>query len=240
MRTVIAVALVAFLCAASSPVVAAQLNTGGVVMTTTATTNSVTLNVTVNDTGVLPGCGGYVIMRGPYFGDGGTAIAGFTRQVGVTNTFTVTDTNVQPGVLYWYELLLNQIPYPIPFYAPGCDQYQFRVAHGGSWGLNFSIPAYTGTTPAPLYKGKLIANGGLPGAHLELCESGQIQYLSEYSNLPAGWEPYDGQIVTAYMDWCCYSVQNGWNFYATGFAPATCGPVAVENITWGRVKSMYR
>lgn len=239
MRTVTAVALLAFLCVTSNLVSAATLNTGGVVMTTTATTNSVTINVTVNDTGAVPSCLGYVIVRSNYFASAGTAIAGFTRQLGVTNTFTVTDTDVQPGGLYWYELLLNAYPFPIPVYFPGCDQYSFRVAQGGSWGLNFSIPAYTGATPAPLYKGRLVANGGLPGAYIELCSGGQA-YFSEYRNLPPGWEPYDGQIVTAYVDWCCYSVQNGWDFYATGFEPATCGPVATENITWGRVKSMYR
>ncbi len=239
MRTVTAVALVAFLGFASSPVAATELNTGGVVMTTSATTNSVTINVTVHDTGAVPSCLGYVIVRSNYFGSAGTAIAGFTRQLGVTNTFTVTDTDVQPGGLYWYELLLNAYPFPVPVYFPGCDQYSFRVAQGGSWGLNFSIPAYTGTTPAPLYKGLLVADEHYPGAHIELCSGGQ-GYVSEYQPLPAGWEQYAGQIVTAYVDWCCYSVQNGWDFYFTSFAPATCGPVATESITWGRVKSMYR
>lgn len=237
MSTVTAVAVVAFLCFATGPIAAAQLNTGGVVMSTAATTNSVTINVTVNDTGAVPSCPAYVIVRSSYFAAGGNAIAGFPRQLGATNTFTVTDTDVQPGVLYWYELLIN--PFPIPFYLPSCDQQPFRLAEGGSWGLNFSIPAYTGTTPAPLYKGRLVTDGGYPGAHIELCNGGQ-GYFSEYRNLPAGWEQYDGQIVTAYVDWCCYSVQNGWDFYATGFEPATCGPIATENITWGRVKSMYR
>ena len=185
MRTVSAVALVAFLGFATSPVAAAELNTGGVVMTTSATTNSVTINVTVHDTGAVPSCLGYVIVRSNYFGSAGTPIAGFTRQLGVTNTFTVTDTDVQPGGLYWYELLLNAYPFPVPVYFPGCDQYSFRVAQGGSWGLNFSIPAYTGTTPAPLYKGLLVADGHYPGAHIDLCSGGQ-GYVSEYRPLPAG------------------------------------------------------
>jgi hypothetical protein len=76
-------------------------------------------------------------------------------------------------------------------------------------------------------------------AHLELCTGGQA-YLHDYIPLPAGWEQYVGQVVTAYMDWCCWSVQNGWQFYATAFEHATCEPLATEKVTWGQVKTLYR
>ena len=223
---------------AFQPVAATQLNTGAVVMDVTANASAVTINVTINDTGAVPGCPAYIIVRAPYSGAPGTVVGFAPRQFGTTNVLSFIDTNVLPGQLYWYDLRINL--FPVPFEIGGCDQAQFRLAHGSSWGLDLSVPAYTGTTPAPLYKGLLVyIEGHTPPAYMELCNGGQA-YFSEFHPLPPGSEQYFGKIVTAYIDWSGWNVQFGWSFYPTGFEQTTCGPVATDNVTWGHVKSLYR
>lgn len=231
MRTVIAVAVVAFLCCAFRTAAASQLGFDGGLMkiTTTGGANSITVDITVNDTGQVPGCTYFVLTRF------GTMVAFYPRQPGV-HTFTYIDTDVVPGQIYWYELVASSIP--IPFPTPGCDPYEFRHAFGSSWGAPFDIPGHVGTDPVVLAHGKLVADGGWPGAHLEPCNS-PYWWFFEYG-LPSGFEQYLGQEVLMYGDYPVWNVQNGWIPTITSFEPLSCPPIAAKNVTWGAVKSMYR
>lgn len=226
MRTVIAVA---FLCCAFRSAVASQMGGSLLSMTTTGGANSITVDVTINDTGQVAGCAYLLLTRF------GALVAIFPRQPGL-HTFSYTDTNVVPGHIYWYELVPSSILIPYP--SPSCDPYAFRYAFGSGWGLPFDIPGHIGTDPIPLAHGKLVPDQNWPYAHLEPCDSPYWWYF-EYG-IPAGFEQYLGQEVLMYGDYSYWSVQNGWIPTITSFEPLPCAPVATNNATWGAVKSMYR
>jgi hypothetical protein len=200
---------------------ALTLTTSRVTMDVTTTATSVTLNVTVNDPGGFFFSTQYLISGGK----AGAAI--FPRVPGTTNVFTLTETNLQPDVTYWYTL------YPWP---PGDDYYQFWYELGSTYGLPINIPGYTGTAPRYLYTGRLV-NDGDGFSHVELC--GNIGSITP-PPLPSGWEQYAGTIVALFGHYCCWEQSTGWGTGIDRLDPSSCGPVATEPVTWGQVKSKYR
>jgi hypothetical protein len=232
LRSVLAVAFLAFLFGAC-PVVAAQLNTGYVTMTTTGGAGSIILDINIDDDGSVTGCLWFIVLRD------GAQIAVFQRKLGVQNTFQYVDTNVQPDRTYWYELVGSALPVPIAH--PNCPEYAFRTAYGSGWGLPLNVPGHTGNDPAPVGHGRLSPDEFDPNyARLELC--GYPFSNTYYFLLPQGNQAFYGQDVLMYAEYCCWNVQFGWDFDTSSisFELLPCTPLATKPVTWGHVKSLYR
>jgi hypothetical protein len=229
MKPSVLVVALAILCGGVRAVSATTINTGPVVMTTTGGANSITVDVEIADNGAVPGCTFFLILR-----DGSMA-AYFPRQPGVQNTLTFIDTNVAPNRTYWYELTVSILPIPIP--TPACDPIQFRQAFGSTWGAPIDVPGHVGTDPVPVAHGKLVAEEfNPPYAHLELCGGSPAWWYL----ILTGYEAYLGQDVMVYGEYQNWNVQFGWDFQLTSMELLPCAPLATQNATWGRVKSMYR
>jgi hypothetical protein len=223
--------LLAGLLLTSSPTVHA----GTIWLTSTPSPDHVVVNITVDDTGDQPACPYLVLKRGD------TDVFYIERQFGVTTTHQFVDTNVKESTLYCYTMDLRMFPAPVPC-TPGAFCLAFECF--------YQIMTCVNTGPDPAFIGHGLLSEFYPGGgEVDHNEANAILYdcedpnriLLELHQIPAEAEPYldSGESVAVYGTWLCCWAQGIWLLNAQLVVPRSC-VIAVEESTWGRVKSFYR
>jgi hypothetical protein len=213
-----------------SPVLA-----GTISMSSTPYPDSVVVTVTITDTGGAAECGWLAITR-----NGADVFFYIPREIGSTITRRFADTAVERNTLYCYEMALRAAPAPVPCAGDDlCDVFD----------CSYQIMTCVNTGPDPAFIGHGLLSTRFPdGTPVDGNEAQALLYsctsTSDFRGLhtiPAEAAPYvdTGNGVDVYGTWWCCWAQGVWLLAAEAVTPHSC-TVAVEETTWGRMKSLFR
>jgi hypothetical protein len=209
---------------------------GTMSLTSTPYPDSVVIEVTIDDTGGAAGCPWIAITRR------GTDVFYIERQIGTTITRRFVDTNVEASTLYCYEAALRLYPVPVPFPCGGtlCDAFD----------CFYQIQTCVNTGPDPGFIGHGFLRSEFPDG--TPVDGNEVRALL-YPCGGTGWsfiglhtlgaevqaDVDTGTAVDVYGTWQCCWAQGVWLLQAQAAEPHEC-VVAVEQVPWSRVKSIYR
>jgi len=212
---------------------------GYITMSSTGYPDSVAIDVTVQDPGGYPGflpCNWLGVTRG-------SAIIGvIERHPGSTTTQHVVDTNVEPNTIYCYRMVLLATPDAgAPLY---CNFDPNSLCTVFDCFYDIQTCANTGPGPAFLGHGFLTTENvdhNEVNAFINACDLPPGQWGIALHTISGTAAPYvdSGTAVNVYGEPLCCWAQGVWLLEATAATPQSC-VVAVEPITWGAVKAMYR
>ncbi len=215
--------------------VSSTVHAGTITMTSTAYPDSVVINLTITDTGEVPGCGWLTVLR-----DGQETFLYVQRRFGTTIVRRMVDTNVQHNSLYCYQMDLRLGPFPV-----ACPTGNFCTA------FECFVPTHTcvNTGPDPAFLGQGLLSSKFPdGTPVDRIEAQALLYPCGSPDNFFGlwqissdvWQYIDsGTDVNVYGAYACCLPQGVWALEAQLATPAPC-VLKVESATWGKVKSLYR
>ena len=212
-----------------------------IVLTTTPGTNSVIVDVHIEDQGGALDCTAFGVRRYSYMPcENRVILSCITRQIGTVSDHRLVDVDVLPNHRYVYEVVGYSGPIPCFFRS---NEGDFNQAFDPTGWKYFPIVEFVtiGPEEVPVARGKLQY---LPGANHEVvlvdpCPGTCLPIPIINSQL---LEPY----VDADVEVTLFG-RAGWqgNYYGhmvvvDRVAPEACSTVGLSQWSWGDVKQLYR
>lgn len=221
----------------------AAVSASRIVLTLTPGTNSIAVDVNIDDNGGAPDCYAFGLRRVTYMPcEDPVSVACIPRQMGTVSTHHFVDP-VQPNHGYMYEVVGYGV-IPVPVCVISSDRFQFQQTFDPlGWSQPILAFASIGPDAVPVARGTLSYSPQDPLHEFVLVTA------CSGTCMPWPWVLNSG-LLAPYIDTgievAVYG-HSGWfgNYYGFGTAVDRverdpCPTIAVQAISWGTVKRLYR